>query len=62
MDKILTKKEVAKLTSYSTRHIERLVARGHFPAPLKLHDAGARIGWLESEISDWIYSRQRRLY
>ena len=55
-DKILrlpavkSKTGIARSTNYS------LIARGDFPQPLQL---GARsVGWLESDINQWICSRR----
>lgn len=62
MNRILTKKQVAELTTYSTRHIERLVQEGRFPNPIKLSPSGTRIGWLSEDIENWLNTRERRVY
>ena len=50
--KVLRKKDVAVKVGLSAVHIMRLVKWGRFPAPLKLGPAS--IGWLETEIDQWI--------
>ena len=58
---LLTKKQVAALTSYSSEHIRRLVRDGLFPAPVVLNaspNAGwSRKAWLKSEVDAWLASR-----
>ena len=53
--KILRKKDVAAKVGLSAVHLMRLVKWERFPRPLKLGPAS--IGWLESEIDDWIQER-----
>jgi prophage regulatory protein len=53
--KFLRLTEVRKRVPYSRSTIYLKVSRGEFPAPIEL---GARaVGWLESEIDEWIESR-----
>ena len=40
---------------YSRVHIYRLVKAGKFPAPIKVGQN--RVGWVESEIDDWIQKK-----
>lgn len=47
--------EVVKRTGYSRSGIALKVSRGTFPAPIPLGDRA--IGWLESEIDNWIEER-----
>ena len=55
--KILRKPEVAELTGYSERSIDRLEKVGQFPKRLRL---GARaVGWLETDVVEWIATRAR---
>lgn len=50
--KILKLPEVMKATSLSRSSIYAFIKENSFPRPIHL---GARaVGWLESEISDWI--------
>ncbi|MEJ6011417.1 helix-turn-helix transcriptional regulator [Novosphingobium aquae] len=52
--KLLSKKEVTQKVLYSPAHIARLEADGRFPKRVVL--GPSRVGWLESEIDDWIAS------
>lgn len=60
MVQILKKSEVASLTSYSERHLDRLIKDNRFPAPIELNEGGSRIGFYQSEVLEWIESRPRR--
>ena len=53
--KMLSKKEVRALVLYSLQHIDRLEAAGDFPIRVKL--GPCRVGWIESEILDWLNQR-----
>ena len=53
--KILRKKEAAAKVGLSPVHLMRLVKWERFPRPLQLGPAS--IGWLESEIDDWIQKK-----
>ena len=53
---ILKLNEVVQRTTLSSSTVYRLVKAGHFPKPIKL--ATHASGWLESEIDDWIESKQ----
>ena len=54
-DRFLRLQEVRNRVPFGRATIYRLVASGEFPKPYAL---GARaVGWLESEISNWIASR-----
>jgi prophage regulatory protein len=50
--KLLSKKQVREKVVYSIQHITRLEQDGKFPKRIRLGDN--RVGWLESEIDDWI--------
>ncbi|MCE8540279.1 AlpA family transcriptional regulator [Ruegeria pomeroyi] len=53
--KILRRREVESIIKLSRSTIYNLMAKGEFPKPIKL---GARaIGWLESDIRDWLNQR-----
>lgn len=45
----------AKGINYSRQHRDRLVKAGKFPPPIAL--GGNRVGWIESEIEDWLLER-----
>ena len=49
------KKGVIALTGLSATTLWRLTRRGEFPKPIRL-SAGA-VGWLDSEIQDWLAER-----
>lgn len=57
MNRILRVKEVADKLSISKSTIWRLRREGCFPKPVKL---GPRaVGWFESDVTDWLESRNR---
>jgi prophage regulatory protein len=45
----------AKGISYSRQHRDRLIKAGKFPPPIAL--GSNRVGWIESEIEDWLVER-----
>jgi prophage regulatory protein len=53
--KLLKKKAVCELVSYSPAHIDRLERAGTFPKRVTLGQQ--RVAWVESEILDWIAQR-----
>ncbi len=53
--KVLSKKEVRSIVLYSYAHIARLEKAGLFPKRIQL--GPCRVGWLESEIEDWLQQR-----
>ena len=55
MSKVLRKGETAAKVGLSYPTIWRQMQRGEFPMPVQLSDN--RVGWLESEIDDWISRR-----
>ena len=60
MSGILTYKQVAALTGLHRASIWRAVRAGRFPAPVKLQ--GNRVGFVDSEVQDWIDARPRVVY
>ncbi|MGF1768624.1 AlpA family phage regulatory protein [Enterovibrio makurazakiensis] len=57
MNRILRVKEISELLGLSKSTIWRMRREGLFPAPLRL---GPRaVGWRESDVTDWIKSRDR---
>lgn len=54
---ILRRPKVEHKTGLGKSSIYRLIQLGKFPKPLKLTDQS--VGWLESEIDQWIDERQR---
>ena len=56
--KILSKRQVTELVLYSPQHIARLEKAGQFPKRVPL--GPNRVGWVESEVLDWLEERLRR--
>ncbi len=56
--KILSKRQLKELVLYSPQHIARLEAAGVFPKRVKL--GANRVGWVESEVLDWLQERLDR--
>jgi prophage regulatory protein len=52
LDRILCKKQLKAYVPYTPQHIARLEDAGKFPKRLQL--GPNRVGWLESEIIEWI--------
>jgi len=52
---LLNRYQVAERTGLSVSSIKRLEARGEFPR--RVHISENRVGWLLSEIDDWIAAR-----
>ena len=55
--KILSPKEVVTLTGLSKVTLWRLEKSGKFPKRVNL--TACRVGWVESEINEWISGRPR---
>ena len=53
--RILSKRQVTELVLYSPQHIARLEKAEKFPKRIQL--GPNRVGWLESEVIDWIEMR-----
>lgn len=54
---ILRRPKVENKTGLGRSSIYRLIQLGQFPKPVKLTERS--VGWLESEIDQWIDERQR---
>ena len=52
---ILRRKQVESRTGLSRSTIYARIASGLFPSPIDL--GGRAVGWLESEIDQWVQSR-----
>lgn len=57
MTRIMRQDEVEQATGLSRTTIWRMERRGDFPPRRKL--SGNAVGWLASEVEDWIESRPR---
>jgi prophage regulatory protein len=53
--RILSMRQLRELVLYSPQHIARLEKAGKFPKRVKLGQA--RVGWIESEVLDWLQER-----
>ena len=53
--RILSKRQLKELVLYSPQHIARLEAAGQFPKRVRL--GANRVGWIESEVLDWLQER-----
>lgn len=53
--RILSKRQLKELVLYSPQHIARLETAGTFPLRVKL--GSNRVGWVESEVLDWLQKR-----
>ena len=53
--RILSKRDLKELVLYSPQHIARLEKAGKFPKRVQL--GPNRVGWVESEVLDWIAER-----
>jgi prophage regulatory protein len=57
MTKIIRIKEVTSRSGLSKSYIYALEKANKFPKKIRLIKDGAAVGWLESEIQEWISSR-----
>jgi prophage regulatory protein len=55
MEKLLSKRQVKDLVTYSFAHTARLEAEGKFPKRVRL--GTGRVAYVASEIQDWIAAR-----
>jgi predicted DNA-binding transcriptional regulator AlpA len=55
--RILPREATADLLGVNLRTLERLVATGQFPKPVRI--SRNRLGFLASEVADWIATRPR---
>jgi prophage regulatory protein len=53
--RMISKRQLKELVLYSPQHVARLEAAGVFPKRVKL--GNNRVGWLESEVLDWLRKR-----
>jgi len=59
-DRILRIKDVMYLTGISKSYIYQLENKGLFPKRIQLVEGGTAVGWLESEVYEWLNSRITR--
>ncbi len=53
--RIIRLKDVVSSTGLARSTIYKLIGSGEFPRPVPL--VGRRVGWIESEVRDWIFAR-----
>ena len=53
--RILSKRDLKELVLYSPQHVARLEKAGKFPKRVQL--GPNRVGWVESEVLDWLTER-----
>lgn len=56
--RILSKRQLKELVLYSPQHVARLEKAGEFPKRVNL--GPNRVGWVESEVLDWLQERITR--
>jgi prophage regulatory protein len=52
---LLARQAVQSKTTLSRSSLYAMIARGEFPAPIKI--TGRRVAWTETSVDDWIQSR-----
>ena len=57
MDRVLRKPDIETITGYTERALRDMERDGRFPKRFKLNPNGRAVGWLESEVSDWVKAR-----
>lgn len=59
MNRVLRRREVERITGLGRTQIYSLMAEGQFPRcfPLGPEGKSRSVGWLESEIQEWIEAR-----
>jgi len=55
--KILRPKELAEMLSISRPTLWRMEKKGELPKRKKLSDTGRAVGWLQSDIREWLDNR-----
>lgn len=53
--RMISKRQLKELVLYSPQHVARLEKAGIFPMRVQL--GPNRVGWVESEILDWLQKR-----
>ena len=58
---ILRHAEVKKRLKVSSAKLFDMVAKGQFPKPFKIVPGGRAVGWLESDVDEWVLDRKANL-
>ncbi len=53
--RMISKRQLKELVLYSPQHVARLEKAGKFPMRVQL--GPNRVGWVESEVLDWLQKR-----
>ncbi len=56
---ILRRDEVCKAIGRGPTSLWRLMQEGRFPRPVRLGPGNKSVGWLSTEVEDWIEARKR---
>jgi prophage regulatory protein len=56
--RVLRMRDLRDRLQLSTSQVFSLIARGLLPKPFPIVPGGRAVGWLESDISDWILQRK----
>jgi len=55
LERLLSVKDVARMTSLSVSHIRRESRAGKFPEPVTISES--RVAWSQSDVLNWIQSK-----
>jgi prophage regulatory protein len=58
--RILRNAQVRTKLDVSEAKLFDMVAKGLFPAPFQIVPGGRAVGWLESDVDQWILAQKRR--
>ena len=57
-DRVLRMRELSRRLQLSPSRLYALIAEGRFLPPFRLVSGGRAVGWLESEVDEWLSSRR----
>ena len=58
---VLRHAEVKKRLKVSSAKLFDMVAKGQFSKPFKIVPGGRAVGWLESDVDEWVLDRKANL-
>ncbi len=58
---VLRHAEVKKRLKVSSAKLFDMVAKGQFAKPFKIVPGGRAVGWLESDVDEWVLDRKANL-
>ena len=61
-DRILSLRDLCTVTSFKKSNIYNLLRNQEDPFPRPVQLSAGRVGWIESEVTEWIQSRRRVEY